>query len=42
MVEPIEGAREEGRANRLAQLYRLRKEHRQRLSLVDHGLNARE
>ena len=42
MLEPIEGALEEGRANRPAQLYRLRKEFRQRLSLVDRGLNARE
>jgi 8-oxo-dGTP diphosphatase len=42
MVEPIEGAQELGRANRPAQLYRLRKEFRQRLSVVDRGLNARE
>jgi 8-oxo-dGTP diphosphatase len=42
MVEPIEGAQEVGRANRPAQLYRLRKEFRQRLSVVDRGLNARE
>jgi 8-oxo-dGTP diphosphatase len=42
MVEAIEGAQEVGRANRPAQLYRLRKEFRQQLSLVDRGLNARE
>lgn len=42
MVEPIEGAQEVGRAHRPAQLYRLRKEFRRRLSLVDRGLNARE
>jgi 8-oxo-dGTP diphosphatase len=42
VVEPIEGAQEVGRANRPAQLYRLRREFRHTLSLVERGLNARD
>lgn len=42
IVEPIEGAQEVGRANRPAQLYRLRKEFRDRLSLFDRGLISRD
>lgn len=42
VLEPIEGAQEVGRANRPAQLYRLRKEYRHTLSLVERGLNARD
>ncbi|WP_077033502.1 NUDIX hydrolase [Pelomonas sp. KK5] len=41
MVEPVEGAQELGRANRPAQLYRLRRAFRQKLSLLERGLNAR-
>ncbi|SFN94786.1 8-oxo-dGTP diphosphatase [Formivibrio citricus] len=41
ILEPIEGALETGKANRPAQLYRLRKEYRDRLSLTDRALNAR-
>jgi 8-oxo-dGTP diphosphatase len=41
IVEPIEGALEQGRANRPAQLYRLRREYRNALSTVERGLNAR-
>lgn len=41
MLEPIEGAMESGRAHRPAQLYRLRKEFRRSLSVVDRGLNPR-
>ena len=40
MLEPIEGALEVGRANRPAQLYRLRKEFRRALSMVDRGISA--
>ena len=40
IVEPIEGAQEVGRANRPAQLYRLRKEYRHTLSMVERGLNG--
>lgn len=41
MLEPIEGAMSGGHAHRPAQLYRLRKEFRRSLSLVDRGLNPR-
>ncbi|WP_140636125.1 NUDIX hydrolase [Methylibium rhizosphaerae] len=41
MLEPIEGAMESGGAHRPAQLYRLRKEYRRSLSVVDRGLNPR-
>lgn len=41
MVEPIQGALESGRANRPAQLYRLRKEFRHALSTLDRGLGTR-
>jgi 8-oxo-dGTP diphosphatase len=41
MLEPIEGALESGRANRPAQLYRLRREFRHALSTSERGLNAR-
>ena len=41
MVEAIEGALETGRANRPAQLYRLRRAYRRSLSVLDRGLNAR-
>ena len=41
MLEPIEGALESGRANRPAQLYRLRREFRHALSVSERGLNAR-
>jgi 8-oxo-dGTP diphosphatase len=41
MVEPIEGALESGRANRPAQLYRLRKEFRHALSTLDRGMGTR-
>jgi 8-oxo-dGTP diphosphatase len=41
MVEPIDGALETGRANRPAQLYRLRKEFRHALSLLDRGIASR-
>jgi len=41
MVEPIEGALETGRANRPAQLYRLRKAYRHSLSTLDRGLGPR-
>jgi 8-oxo-dGTP diphosphatase len=40
MLEPIDGAMESGRANRPAQLYRLRKEFRHALSVVGRGINA--
>lgn len=42
MLEAIDGAQEQGRANRPAQLYRLRKEFNRRLSLLDRALNARD
>lgn len=41
ILEPIEGALETGKANRPAQLYRLRKEYRDQLSLTDRALNSR-
>lgn len=41
MLEPIEGALETGKANRPAQLYRLKQQYRDQLSLSDRGLNAR-
>lgn len=41
MVEPIAGEMEIGGAHRPAQLYRLRKEFRHALSVVDRGLNSR-
>ena len=41
MLEPIAGEMQAGGAHRPAQLYRLRKEYRHALSLVDRGLNAR-
>ncbi len=41
MLEAIDGQMESGRANRPAQLYRLRKEFRHALSIVERGLNAR-
>ena len=40
MLEPIEGAFESGRANRPAQLYRLRKAFRRSLSVLERGINA--
>jgi len=42
MLEAIEGELEHGRANRPAQLYRLRREFRHALSMVDRGLNPRD
>lgn len=41
MLEPIEGEMDAGKAHRPAQLYRLRKEFRRRLSVLDRGLNSR-
>ena len=41
MLESIEGALQVGRANRPAQLYRLRKEFRHSLSLLDRGIGSR-
>lgn len=41
MLEPIPGEMQAGGAHRPAQLYRLRKEFRHALSVVDRGLNAR-
>ncbi len=41
MLEPIAGEMQAGGAHRPAQLYRLRKEYRHALSLMDRGLNAR-
>lgn len=41
ILEPIEGALETGRSNRPAQLYRLKRQYRDRLSLTDRALNAR-
>ena len=41
MLEPIAGAMESGRANRPAQLYRLRKAFRRQLSLLERGLAGR-
>lgn len=40
MLEPVEGALEMGKANRPAQLYRLKKSFQQLLSLTDRALNA--
>ncbi len=40
ILEPVEGALETGKANRPAQLYRLKKRFRQQLSLTDRALNA--
>lgn len=40
MLEAVPGAFEAGKAHRPAQLYRLRKEFRRRLSLLERGLNA--
>lgn len=40
ILEPIEGALEKGKANRPAQLYRLKKRFRNKLSLTDRGLSA--
>lgn len=40
IVEPIEGEMETGRANRPAQLYRLRREYRRSLSVLERGINA--
>jgi 8-oxo-dGTP diphosphatase len=39
ILEPIEGAMETGKANRPAQLYRLKKQFHQQLSLTDRALN---
>lgn len=41
MVEPVEGALEAGRANRPAQIYRLKREFRHALSTLDRGIGAR-
>lgn len=41
MLEPIEGEMETGKANRPAQLYRLKAQYREQLSISDRGLNAR-
>lgn len=38
MLEPVEGALQSGRANRPAQLYRIRKEFRAQLSITTRGL----
>lgn len=40
IVEPIEGEMETGRANRPAQLYRVRREFRRSLSVLERGINA--
>jgi 8-oxo-dGTP diphosphatase len=40
MLEPIEGELESGRANRPAQLYRLKPAFRHALSLLERGINA--
>lgn len=39
ILEAIDGAMETGKANRPAQLYRLKQQYRDRLSLSDRGLN---
>lgn len=39
VLEPIEGAMETGKANRPAQLYRLKRRYKQKLSMTDRGLN---
>ena len=41
ILEPVEGAMETGKANRPAQLYRLKKRYGQHLSVSDRALNAR-
>lgn len=41
MLEPIEGGLEVGRANRPAQLYRLRRAFRRSLSVLERGLGSR-
>lgn len=41
MLEPIDGEMESGRANRPAQMYRLKKQFRHALSLLERGINAR-
>jgi len=40
VLEPVEGAMETGKANRPAQLYRLRKRLQSKLSLTDRALNT--
>ena len=40
MLEPIDGAMETGRANRPAQLYRLKAQYRQRLSLSTRAMTG--
>jgi 8-oxo-dGTP diphosphatase len=40
VIEPIPGAYESGRQNRPAQLYRLQRKHRGRITVVDRGLNS--
>jgi 8-oxo-dGTP diphosphatase len=40
MLEPVEGLQETGGAHRPAQVYRLRREFRRRLSLVQRGINS--
>lgn len=40
MLEPIQGAMEEGKAHRPAKLYRVKKAFRHALSLTERGLNA--
>lgn len=40
ILEPIAGALETGKANRPAQLYRLKKRYRNQLSVSDRGLNT--
>jgi 8-oxo-dGTP diphosphatase len=40
MLEPVEGAMETGRANRPAQLYRLKSQYRKRLSLSGRAITA--
>jgi 8-oxo-dGTP diphosphatase len=39
MLEPIPGEFESGKANRPAQLYRLRSQYREALALVERGIN---
>lgn len=41
MLEAIDGELESGRANRPAQMYRLKKQYRHALSLLERGINAR-
>jgi len=40
MLEPVDGAMETGRANRPAQLYRLKSQYRNRLSLSGRSIMA--